>query len=63
MKPSSVIKQKSKKNTTSKSKLTIHEEPNSKFKNELFQKLCERNNSTKGKTKTITYDDSKIFAK
>ena len=59
MKPS-ILKQKKdqKKNIKSKPKLNIQEEPNAKFKNEVFQQLYERNNSSKGKLKTIGDEES-----
>ena len=43
MKQSNLKLKKDQKNTKSKNKLVIKEEPNSKFKNEVFQKLFERN--------------------
>ena len=45
-----------KKNAKSKTKVNNEEEPITKIKNEIFRKLCERNNSSKGRLKTINYD-------
>ena len=54
MKPSSLKSKKDpKKNIKPKAKLVVQEEPNSKFKNELFQKLYERNAASKDRFNTI----------
>ena len=55
MKPSNLkLKNDSKQNLKSKKKIVIQEEPisNSRFKNEAFQKLYERNNASKDRLNT-----------
>ena len=62
MRPSNLKQRKDqKKNTKSKNKLIIQDEPNSKFKNEIFQKLCERNNASKERFNTIDNTSMKNY--
>ena len=52
-----------KRNVKSKSRFVSIEEPNAKFKNEVFQKLWERNNASKEKLNTIEYNDNNLSKK
>ena len=58
MKQSILKPKKDAKKKKSKTKLNIQDEPITKIKNEIFRKLCERNNSSKGRLKTINYEIS-----
>jgi len=52
-----------KRNVKSKNRFVSIEEPNAKFKNEVFQKLWERNNASKEKLNTIEYNDNNLSKK
>ena len=51
-------KNESSKRLKSNKKNSSYEEPNTKFKNEKFQKLCQRNNASKERLNTIDYHDN-----
>lgn len=51
-------KNESSKRLKSNKKNASYEEPNTKFKNGTFQKLCQRNNASKDRLNTIDYHDN-----
>ena len=53
------LKKDPKKYKKQKAKLVIQEEPDSKFKNEIFQKLYDRNNASKDRFNTIGSENSR----
>ena len=56
-------KNESSKKLKSNKKNGTFEDPNTKFKNEAFKKLCQRNNASKERLKTIDYNDNSMSKK